>query len=107
MLCPGIRGVRGKKRYLRAGVVRSGSMAEMAFNLGLDGMGGLRPTSTIKVREDILSGKMDMAQGYGRWETMRKPASLLQRLHIEKQNRLWRPWSEDNGGRSRASSVSG
>lgn len=48
MLCPGIREAKGRKRYLRAGVVREGSKAEMAFNLGLDRRVELKPSRDIR-----------------------------------------------------------
>lgn len=43
VLSTGVRGIKGRKRYLRAGVLKKGSTAEMAFNLGLYGRVELRP----------------------------------------------------------------
>lgn len=68
MLSAGAGGAKGRKGYPSAGVVGTGSMAETAFNLGLDGRDGraeLRPRR--KVRGDILSAKHDVSPGRGHW----------------------------------------
>ena len=59
------------------------SRAETAFHLGLGRRVELRPRYIMKVREDILSGKTDIAQEYTSQGKMRKPASLIQRLPRE------------------------
>ena len=44
---------------------RRSSIAETAFHLGLGRQVELRPRYIIKVREDILSGKTDIARNTG------------------------------------------
>lgn len=61
MLSKSFRGVRGRKRYPFAGVVRKGSRAVKALYLGLDKESNFRPSR--KVGEDILSGKNGISPG--------------------------------------------
>ena len=63
MLSISVRGRKDKKRYLRVRVVRESSMAEMAFNLGLDGGIDIRPNEVERLGEDILSEKNSIGPG--------------------------------------------
>lgn len=83
-------------------MVRRGSMAEMAFHLGLDGTAELRPRHPIKVREDDLSGKTDISPGIWALENNEKTnfpntkashTEAGQMVGILKQ----RQWGQDRG----------
>ena len=99
MLSTGVERVRGRKR---AGVVRRGSMEEMAFHLGLDGTAELRPRHPIKVREDVPSGKTDISPGIWALENNEKTNfSHTKASHREAGQMVGileqRQWGQDRG----------